>query len=725
MAPSTLLTSVMKAHRGVKKDDASKAVVFVDEHGSNSLYVSGAARAQSLSYGQSTYANYVLLSQYFWLRDNCRCDVCVNQDTRQRNFNTFELPESIEPSRMMTNESGLEIHWSHDSHVSFYSWGFLEPYMRGDRPKAEDVPISYFGANGHPDSNIHNRDFEENEKHAVGRLADMIKRNGFVIVTGVPTDSAKPTEDLLRKIAFIRETHYGGFYDFTPDLAHADTAYTNLALAAHTDTTYFSDPAGLQALHLLSHVDPSSQGGTGTSLGGRSLLVDGFRAAEILKREDPDSFDVLAGVGIPWHASGNEGITISPDKLYPVLEYDTKRKMMHRVRWNNDDRGVVPLGGKFSEAQWYKAARKWNEILRREELVYWFQLEPGNVLIFDNWRVLHGRSAFTGIRRMCGGYINRDDFVSRWRNTNYPRDQILQQVIGYSSVAACQPFCNFPHNNMPTPQSDSVMSLFSLKGRTAIVSGAGAGIGLAVAHALAEAGADVAIWYNSNKKAIDEAANIEAKFDVKCRAYQVNIGSYDSVKGTVDEIVREFNGRLDVFVANSGIAWEGGAFIDEPLDTTSNVLRVNLEGTLYCARAAALHWRRQRQEGTTVDGKALDNYLTGSFICTASMSGSIVNIPQTQAVYNASKAAVIHACKSLAIEWTGFARANSVSPGYIKTELVAFISDDLKNVINNKVPMGREGEPRELKGAYLYLASDASSYVTGTDLLVDGGYCAP
>ncbi|KAI0491099.1 hypothetical protein F4859DRAFT_34001 [Xylaria cf. heliscus] len=282
----------------------------------------------------------------------------------------------------------------------------------------------------------------------------------------------------------------------------------------------------------------------------------------------------------------------------------------------------------------------------------------------------------------------------------------------------------FPPNNMPAPQSDLLMPLFSLKGRTAIVSGAGAGIGLAIAHGLAEAGANVAIWYNSNTKAIDEAANIEAKFGVKCKAYQVNINTYESIKEVVDEIVRDFNGRLDVFVANSGIAWEEGPFIDGSLDTMSKVFKVNLDGTFYCAKAAALHWRRQSQERTTADGKPLENYLSGSFICTASISGHIANVPYVQTVYNASKAAVIHACKSFAVEWTGFARANSVSPGYIKTELSDFISAEAKNVISGKIPMGREGESGELKGAYLYLASDASSYTTGIDIIVDGGYCA-
>ncbi|KAH6654975.1 hypothetical protein BKA67DRAFT_533923 [Truncatella angustata] len=285
---------------------------------------------------------------------------------------------------------------------------------------------------------------------------------------------------------------------------------------------------------------------------------------------------------------------------------------------------------------------------------------------------------------------------------------------------------NFAHNGMPAPPKNDglVMPLFSLKGRTAIVSGAGAGIGLSIAHAFAEAGANVAIWYNSNKKALDEAANIEKKFGVKCKAYPVNVQSWEAVRDAVDEIVKEFNGRLDVFVANSGIAWEDGPFIDGPIERMSKVLQVNIDGTFYCARAAALHWRRQKKERTTIDGQELENFTYGSFIATASMSGHIANIPQMQTAYNASKAAVIHACKSFAVEWVGFARANSVSPGYIKTDITQFIPEETKGYFKDKIPMGREGEPEELKGAYLYLACDASSYTTGTDLLVDGGYCA-
>lgn len=157
---------------------------------------------------------------------------------------------------------------------------------------------------------------------------------------------------------------------------------------------------------------------------------------------------------------------------------------------------------------------------------------------------------------------------------------------------------------------------------------------------------------------------------------------------SVNEIVAEFNGRLDVFVANSGIAWEDGAFLDGPIERARKVMSVNVDGVMWCAKSAGVHFRRQKEERTTIDGKPLENFVAGSFIATSSMSGSIVNIPQLQAVYNGSKAAVTHFCKSLAVEWTGFARVNCVSPGYTRTEITNFVPPVTKALWQDKTPMG-------------------------------------
>ena len=172
------------------------------------------------------------------------------------------------------------------------------------------------------------------------------------------------------------------------------------------------------------------------------------------------------------------------------------------------------------------------------------------------------------------------------------------------------------------------------------------------------------------------------------KAYQVNVRDYNDVQKAVDGIVSEFNGRLDIFVANAGIPWQKGAMIDGPIDHYKDVVETDLDGTYYSAKAAAKHWRRQKLEGTDLSGKPLTNYTSGSFIATASMSGVIVNIPQLQASYNAAKAGIIHLCKSLAVEWSQFARANSISPGYIITEISDFIPEEYKEAWKDKIPLG-------------------------------------
>lgn len=363
-----------------------------------------------------------------WLRDNCRCPKCVNQETMQRSFNILTTPlPTPPPLEVQVEERGVKIMWTHERHESFYEWAFIKRYLKSHsrprRPRERDLWGAEIKKN--PPTVTYSEVMGSEE--GVAKMTSLIMRLGLVFVEGTPFDDSIHTKKLLERIGPIRETHYGGFYDFIPDMAKADTAYTNIALAAHTDTTYFTDPAGLQAFHLLSHTPAP---GEPDATGGESLLVDGFHAAQILKASDRSSFKELVRTGLPWHASGNEGVTITPDKTLPVFELGANMTLL-KVRWNADDRGVVPLWTtNDSTAKWYEAAAKWEQILRSKELEYWYQLKPGTTVIFDNHRVLHGRSAFTGLRRICGGYISMDDFVSRWRNTNLPREEVLVQVIG-------------------------------------------------------------------------------------------------------------------------------------------------------------------------------------------------------------------------------------------------------------------------------------------------------
>lgn len=124
----------------------------------------------------------------------------------------------------------------------------------------------------------------------------------------------------------------------------------------------------------------------------------------------------------------------------------------------------------------------------------------------------------------------------------------------------------------------------------------------------------------------------------------MDIKDAKAVEESVNLVVKELNGRLDIMVANSGIPWKQGSMVDSQLDHYHNVVKTDLDGTFYCAKAAAAHWRRQKEDGTDINGNKLLGFTYGSFIATASMSGHIVNIPQLQAAYNAAKAGVVHLC---------------------------------------------------------------------------------
>lgn len=255
----------------------------------------------------------------------------------------------------------------------------------------------------------------------------------------------------------------------------------------------------------------------------------------------------------------------------------------------------------------------------------------------------------------------------------------------------------------------NVFDLFSLKGKVASISGSSGGIGYDVAEAFAQAGADVAIWYNSRDPS-EKVKHLESSYGIKAKAYKVAINDYNAVESAIKQQISDF-GKIDIFVANAGVIWEGGDNILDEEDNTAwdKVMKINVDGVYYCAKAVGRHFRERG---------------TGNFIITGSMSGHIINVPDTMIAYTTSKAAVNHLAKGLALEWIKFARVNSVSPGYIKSVMTEEKERENAKVWGPITPMGRMADSRELVGAYLYLASDASTYVTGTDIRVDGGYTA-
>jgi NAD(P)-dependent dehydrogenase (short-subunit alcohol dehydrogenase family) len=252
------------------------------------------------------------------------------------------------------------------------------------------------------------------------------------------------------------------------------------------------------------------------------------------------------------------------------------------------------------------------------------------------------------------------------------------------------------------------MTSFRLDGKTALVTGGNQGLGKAFAYGLAEAGARVAISgrrAEANAAAADEAGR--AGFELV--AITADITDDAQVAAMTDQALDQLGGRIDILVNNAGVCYHADAFdvTDEQWD---GVFDLNVRALWKTSLAVGAGMRDRR---------------SGSIVNVGSMSGIIVNRPQWQPAYNASKAAVHHLTKSLAVEWAPYGiRVNAVAPGYVKTEMAPVDRPEFQRHWVEDCPQQRFALPEEIAPSVVFLASDAASFITGSILVADGGYTA-
>lgn len=260
--------------------------------------------------------------------------------------------------------------------------------------------------------------------------------------------------------------------------------------------------------------------------------------------------------------------------------------------------------------------------------------------------------------------------------------------------------------------SNRAADMFSLEGRTALVTGGAQGIGKAYCEALGAAGAKVAV-VDINNATAEETAHALVADGIEAMVVATDVTKEESVRTMVQRVTDKW-GELTIAVNNAGMGmWRDG--LSMSFTEWRQILALNLDAVFLCMQAEA---------------RVMNEAGYGKIINTASMSAHISNTPQNQCAYNASKAGVLHLTRSLGAEWAPLGiRVNSISPGYTKTELVDKLLEtpEGKTMLPlwmERVPMDRMALTEDLKGAVVYLASAASDYMTGTDILIDGGYCA-
>jgi gamma-butyrobetaine dioxygenase len=350
-----------------------------------------------------------------WLRDNCRCPACRHANG-QRLFEITDLPRDLALKRADIGDGDLHLVWAPDDHISKFPASWLVAHELGAELRAARREHPVFWDKSLID-NLPAADWTLLRNDAVTEVdwLDKYAAYGFGLLRNVPTEPGM-VEVVGNHLGFVRVTNYGSLFDVISVPKPTNLAYTAVGLGVHSDNPYREPTPGVQLLHCLESGAP----------GGDTLLVDGFHAAEILRREDPAGFKLLTQLPLNFRFRDAKTDLQAAAPLIK-LDFDGAVKEVH---FNNRSADILDAPVDLV-APWYAAYRKFADILKRPEMELVFRLGPGDLVVMMNERALHGRTAFDpslGRRHLQGCYIDKDGIESRRR--------VLRRQLGLSKDLA-------------------------------------------------------------------------------------------------------------------------------------------------------------------------------------------------------------------------------------------------------------------------------------------------
>jgi gamma-butyrobetaine dioxygenase len=338
-----------------------------------------------------------------WLRDHCQMDASRNKLNGQRLFGVVDIPEETYIDQAYKDENGdVCVIFQPENHLSVFSSQWLRQNCYNLNKHFDDRSEKYkllwdkeSFVDGPPRIDFESMCQNDNVKLDALRF---IKNIGFCVLENVPTIEGQIL-NVINELGYTRETNYGPLFEVRIEVNPNNLAYTNMGIGSHTDNPYRDPVPTVQLLHCL---ESSTEGGD-------SVLVDGFKAATLLRQKSKQDFDILTSTWINFRFS--DAATDLRSRV-PMIEINDKNEII-KVRYNNRSIDTLKLPADKIRP-FYKAYRHWGEAIERDDLKITFRLSAGDLMIFDNTRIMHARTAFSqkGKRHLQGAYTDLDGLYS-------------------------------------------------------------------------------------------------------------------------------------------------------------------------------------------------------------------------------------------------------------------------------------------------------------------------